>query len=971
MKKLLSFIIVMCIIITAVPINASAVSVCTPYNGDNLEAQNYEIATSTIKSYFTKCSDGKLMRVQVGKNRSDVFVEYYDTSYNLLSSMVLPQELPVFGGFYESASNYFLVTGQTNKAELSTTEVYRLTKYDKNWNRISSVGVYGSNTTIPFNAGAVRFVMSGNVMIMYTSHEMYTTPDGKNHQANVIISVDTSTMKIIKCQTEIANSTKGYISHSFNQFIQLQGKNIVAVDHGDANPRSIVLIQHSGDATTGDFGNNCKLTDILTFPGESGDNYTGASIGGFEISSTSYLIAGNTVEQDDNYPNNKTRNIFVASITDSQIKTNKITNYAEGEATTSTPHLVKIATDKYMLMWSRSNVVYYTTIDGKGNQTSSIYSMDGNLSDCVPIIINNKLVWYVWKDTKSIFYEINLNSLSQTSSKISDTGHKYEVIGLNDGVSTVECTHCGDINTFSVPDTMSVWWKTANSIDTSYFPMIDGKLIVGETLNLMVKFAPFDENINTEFEVIVSDESILKYEQKSLYSGQILGDFSLLKPGKATITIKHRYNPALIASYTVAVNSNIDHEYEVVSVDNGVSTVKCINCGETYTFDVPTTMKVWWNTASNDVGAYYSGINGDLISGETLKIMVKFTPFDEYINNDFEVIVSDESIIKYQQRSVYAGQLLGDFNLLKPGKATITIRHKYNPSLTATYNVTVKSNVAHEYEFISTSNGVSTVRCINCGENNTIEVPTTMSVWWKTASNTGNSYYSGIKGDLISGETLKTMIAFSPTDTDVNKEFEVVVSDESILKYEQKSLYSDQVLGDFSLLKPGEATITIKHKYNPSLTATYNVTVKSNATAVSLDKSSLEMITDETYTLTPTFTPVDASALCSWSSSNPDVATVDSNGTITAKTAGTAVITLTLDNNLKATCTVTVKNSFISGDINLDGEVNVTDVIMLLRSYISDLTLSAKQIEAADMDNSGDLTVLDAILIQKQILDMA
>ncbi|MEE0264743.1 MAG: hypothetical protein UD936_03865 [Acutalibacteraceae bacterium] len=320
MRKLLSFIIVMCIIITAVPISASAAGVCTPYNGDNTEAQNYDIATSTIKSYLTKCSDGRLMRVQTDKNNSDVFVEYYDTSYNLLSSRVLPQELPLFGGFCESASNYFLVTGQTNKAELSTTEVYRITKYDKNWNRISSVGVYGSNTTIPFNAGIVRFVMTGNVMIMHTSHEMYTAADGKNHQANVIISLNTSTMKIIKCQTAVSNSTTGYISHSFNQFIQLQGKNIVTLDHGDAHPRSIVLTKHNADATAGYFGSNCTATDIMTFPGETGENYTGASIGGFEISSTSYLIAGNTVEQNANYFNNKTRNIFVASVTGSQKK---------------------------------------------------------------------------------------------------------------------------------------------------------------------------------------------------------------------------------------------------------------------------------------------------------------------------------------------------------------------------------------------------------------------------------------------------------------------------------------------------------------------------------------------------------------------------------------------------------------------------------------------------------------------------
>ncbi|MEE0264742.1 MAG: Ig-like domain-containing protein [Acutalibacteraceae bacterium] len=622
-------------------------------------------------------------------------------------------------------------------------------------------------------------------------------------------------------------------------------------------------------------------------------------------------------------------------------------------------------------MWSRNNVVYYTTLDANGNKTSSVYSMNGNLSDCVPVIINNKLVWYVWKDTKTIFYEINLSSISQTSSKISDTGHKYQVVSLNNGVSNVKCTHCGGTRTFNVPTTMNVWWKTASNTSDYYYSGISDDLIVGETLKTMIKFTPNDETINTEFEVIISDESILKYEQKSLYSGQLLGEFSLLKPGKATITVRHRYNPSLTATYTVAVKSNIGHEYEVVSVNNGVSTVRCKNCGDTTTFDVPTSMNVWWKTASTTGTSYYSAIKGDLIAGEVLKTMVTFTPADTYINNEFEIIVSDESILKYEQKSLYSGQLLGEFNLLKPGKATITIKHKYNPALTATYIVVVKSNIDHEYEVVSVNNGVSSVRCKNCGDTATFDVPTTMKAWWRTASSQSSSYYANISSNLIAGDVLKTMVKFSPHETYTNTEFEVIVSDESILKYEQKSLYSGQILGDFSLLKPGKATITIRHKYNPALTDTYNVTVKSNATSVSLNKSSLEMTTGDKYTLIPTFTPVNADALCSWSSSDTAVAVVDSNGTITAKKAGTAVITLTLDNNLKATCTVTVKSNLVQGDVNLDGKADIADVILVLRACVNNITFSSEQIEAADMNKSGDLTVLDAILIQKQIIDMA
>jgi uncharacterized protein YjdB len=304
-------------------------------------------------------------------------------------------------------------------------------------------------------------------------------------------------------------------------------------------------------------------------------------------------------------------------------------------------------------------------------------------------------------------------------------------------------------------------------------------------------------------------------------------------------------------------------------------------------------------------------------------------------------------------------------------KGTKSVFYEINlNSISQTNSTTVETG--HKYEAISVDNGVSSVRCTNCGHTDTFLVPTSMKVWWKTASNTGTSYYSVIGGDLIAGETLKMMIGFTPTGDDINKDFDVIVSDESILKYEVKNIYSGQILGEFSLLKAGNATITIKHRYNPELTATYNVTVRSdvNVTSVSLDKSSLEMSVDDSYTLTPIFNPSNSSAICSWSSSNTAVATVDSTGKVTAKKAGTAVITLTLENNLKATCEVTVKGDYSLGDVNLNKRVDVADVICILKHCIAIQLLDEEQIKMADLDNSGNINVADALALQKLIIGL-
>ena len=78
--------------------------------------------------------------------------------------------------------------------------------------------------------------------------------------------------------------------------------------------------------------------------------------------------------------------------------------------------------------------------------------------------------------------------------------------------------------------------------------------------------------------------------------------------------------------------------------------------------------------------------------------------------------------------------------------------------------------------------------------------------------------------------------------------------------------------------------------------------------SVSLNKTSLSLTVGDTQTLTATVTPSNATyKSVTWSSSNTSVASVSSSGVVTAKSAGTATITVTTnDGGKKATCSVTV-----------------------------------------------------------------
>lgn len=99
------------------------------------------------------------------------------------------------------------------------------------------------------------------------------------------------------------------------------------------------------------------------------------------------------------------------------------------------------------------------------------------------------------------------------------------------------------------------------------------------------------------------------------------------------------------------------------------------------------------------------------------------------------------------------------------------------------------------------------------------------------------------------------------------------------------------------------------------VTQYYGTTTPSTpVTSITLDKETLSLTGSQTATITATILPAEASQKVKWTSSNENVATVDSNGKVTAKASGTATITATTvgttegGETLSDTCTVTVTN---------------------------------------------------------------
>lgn len=164
-------------------------------------------------------------------------------------------------------------------------------------------------------------------------------------------------------------------------------------------------------------------------------------------------------------------------------------------------------------------------------------------------------------------------------------------------------------------------------------------------------------------------------------------------------------------------------------------------------------------------------------------------------------------------------------------------------------------------------------------------------------------------------------------------------SDESIVSVED---------GTVTAVAEGTADITVSGGNNVSATCKVTVSpdeeVEIEAESITLSTVSADMLIGESLTLTATVLPENTTdKTVTWSSSESSIAGVDDNGTVTAVSAGTAVITATTVNGRTAECTVTVQAAPMIGDyFYSDGtwstELDENKTPVGLVFYIGDIT---------------------------------
>ena len=220
--------------------------------------------------------------------------------------------------------------------------------------------------------------------------------------------------------------------------------------------------------------------------------------------------------------------------------------------------------------------------------------------------------------------------------------------------------------------------------------------------------------------------------------------------------------------------------------------------------------------------------------------------------------------------------------------------------------------------------------------------------------------------DMYEGDTFKLTATVLPVNTTDSKDISWSSNNEAVATVSEDGTVTAKSVGTAVITatstngKTASCTVTVEKKLIP-------------ITEVSLSESAVGIIEGNTHKLTATVLPENTtdSKSVSWSSSNEAVATVSEDGTITAKSVGTAVITATSSNGKTAGCTVTVSKKEIPiTEVHLDkssATLTEGDSTTLVATVLPENTTDGKSIKwsssnvaVATVDLMGKVTAKSA-----------
>ena len=173
-------------------------------------------------------------------------------------------------------------------------------------------------------------------------------------------------------------------------------------------------MQYNTKAGNGKFSGRVTSTTVQSFPGQIGNNVTGASLGGLAETSSGYVVAYNYNGTGGSSPDECL--VYLAYVPK---RGGSATVHALSSSWGTTPHLVPTGLNGGYILWNEksdsfaNDTLYYASYDSGGN-VGTVRSTTASLSDCAPTFYNGKVVWYTTDNSAPVFYSLDENGVTAT-----------------------------------------------------------------------------------------------------------------------------------------------------------------------------------------------------------------------------------------------------------------------------------------------------------------------------------------------------------------------------------------------------------------------------------------------------------------------------------------------------------------------------------------------------------------------------
>lgn len=286
-------------------------------------------------------------------------------------------------------------------------------------------------------------------------------------------------------------------------------------------------------------------------------------------------------------------------------------------------------------------------------------------------------------------------------------------------------------------------------------------------------------------------------------------------------------------------------------------------------------------------------------------------------------------------------------------------------------NATLRNNVSISHSDCLRQNADGSFTAIKSGGTNihiSIDGVSDETSWISvnglpiTALRAEQTNYVGIAGSRIT-----VNIIAEPLESDVGLEAWINWSENGAANIIDRRNNGRQLIID--LQQPGNVTLIVRYD---NIECSIPIEILENRVYVDITEEILTLYPNETTTVNAQVMNLDGAEQpkIQWTSSNPDVAKVNADGTITTVGVGYALITASVEGGAKTDSVVilvgTDSMSYTRGDLNMDGQITATDAMLALKLALLPNCIDAI-IKVADVNGDNMVTASDAMRILQYV----